>query len=133
MMKLHDTLYIVIPACNEERNIKSVIDEWYSVIDSINDRPRIVVSNDGSMDRTKGLVKEISDLRIKVRLLAKKNGGHGSAVLHGYKYAIENKAAWVFQTDADGQTFSADFDDFWNLRNQYDAVLGMRSKRGDGR
>ena len=43
----------------------------------------------------------------------KPNGGHGSTVLYGYRYAIENGADYVFQTDSDGQTPPSEFDEFW--------------------
>ena len=65
--------------------------------------------------------------------LSKENGGHGSAVLYGYRYAIEAGAEWIFQTDSDGQTNPAEFDQFWANRNDYDAVIGIRTARGDGR
>ena len=65
--------------------------------------------------------------------LSKENGGHGSAVLYGYRYAIEAGAEWIFQTDSDGQTNPAEFDQFWENRNDYDAVIGIRTARGDGR
>lgn len=39
---------------------------------------------------------------------------------------------YIFQTDSDGQTNAAEFETFWKLRKQYDAVLGNRSRRGDG-
>ena len=31
--------------------------------------------------------------------LTKENGGHGETILYGYRYAIENKADYIFQTD----------------------------------
>lgn len=50
-----------------------------------------------------------------------------------YKYAVQNKVDYVFQTDSDGQTDPKEFEAFWNLRQQYDAILGHRSVRGDGK
>lgn len=48
------------------------------------------------------------------------------------RFARRGGVEYVFQTDSDGQTSAAEFETFWNLRKQYDAVLGNRSKRGDG-
>jgi glycosyltransferase involved in cell wall biosynthesis len=59
-------------------------------------------------------------------------GGHGSAVLYGYRYAIKNNADYVFQTDSDNQTNPAEFEQFWQLRKKYDAVIGNRVHRQDG-
>lgn len=53
-------------------------------------------------------------------------------MLYGYRFAIENKADWVFQTDSDGQTNPAEFDQFWENRSEYDAIIGNRVVRGDG-
>ena len=64
--------------------------------------------------------------------LKKKNGGHGSSVLYGYRYAIDKGADFIFQTDADGQTNPAEFEAFWELRQKHDAVIGKRIIRGDG-
>ena len=64
--------------------------------------------------------------------MTKPNGGHGSAVLFGYKYAVANHADYIFQTDSDGQTDPYEFDGFWKLRNEYDAIVGNRTVRKDG-
>lgn len=56
----------------------------------------------------------------------------GSTVLFGYRYAIEHRANWIFQTDSDGQTDPAEFAKFWNDRKLYDAIIGARPNREDG-
>lgn len=48
------------------------------------------------------------------------------------KYAIKNGADFIFQTDSDGQTLPEEFDAFWQLRNERDAILGIRTVREDG-
>ncbi|MBQ3694644.1 MAG: glycosyltransferase family 2 protein [Synergistaceae bacterium] len=128
------SLYIIIPAYNESINISHIIEEWYPVIEShnANDSSRLVVIDDGSKDNTLSILKDLSRTHKLLHVIAKENGGHGSAVLAGYRYAIENKADYIFQTDSDGQTLASEFESFWELRNDYDAVIGTRPSRGDG-
>ena len=49
-----DSLYIVMPAYNEEETIQAVVDDWYGILTSFgNTASRLVVVNDGSRDNTK--------------------------------------------------------------------------------
>ena len=128
-----DTLYIVIPAYNEAENITACVADWYPIVERYGgEGSRLVVIDDGSKDDTYALLSDLAESRPQLVPLTKKNGGHGSAVLHGYRYAISHGADWIFQTDADGQTNPSEFEAFWNERSQYDAVIGYRTKRGDG-
>ncbi len=129
-----DKLYIVIPAYNEEINIERTIRQWYPVIENHNrtGESRIVVINDGSTDHTWKILCSLSDSMPLLKPLTKKNGGHGSSVLYGYHYALKMGADYIFQTDSDGQTNPDEFEDFWKLRNDYDAIIGKRTVRGDG-
>ncbi len=129
-----DVLYIVIPAYNEELNIEKCVNDWYPVIEKIgNEASRLVIINDGSKDSTYEKLQELSKTRPQMVPLTKTNGGHGSTVLYGYRYAIQNGADWVFQTDSDGQTNPDEFEQFWENRNAYDAIIGNREVRGDGK
>ena len=65
--------------------------------------------------------------------MTKQNGGHGSTVLFGYRYAIAEGADYIFQTDSDGQTNPDEFEQFWKNRKEYDAIIGNRIVRGDGK
>ncbi|MDO4840337.1 MAG: hypothetical protein Q3990_06640 [Desulfovibrionaceae bacterium] len=58
---------------------------------------------------------------------------HGPKVIPLYNYAIGCGADYVFQTDSDDQTRPEDFASFWQARQQYDAIFGLRSVRGDGK
>lgn len=130
-----NVLYIVIPAYNEEANIEKCINDWYPIVESHNGNgySRLVIINDGSKDDTYKILQELAKTRPLLTPLTKPNGGHGSTVLYGYRYAIDHKADWVFQTDSDGQTNPAEFEQFWDNRNDYDAILGNRVVRGDGK
>ena len=130
-----DKLYIVIPAYNEEANIQKTIQQWYPIIEkhSGGGASKMVVVNDGSTDDTWKILCRLSESLPLLTPLTKKNGGHGSSVLYGYNYAVEMGADYVFQTDADGQTDPGEFEEFWNLRKDYDAVIGKRTIRGDGK
>ena len=132
---MNDTLYIVIPAYNEEENIEQCVNGWYPVAESHNGNgaSRLVVVNDGSKDRTYEKLLELAETRPLLMPLNKPNGGHGSAVLYGYQYAIDQNADWIFQTDSDCQTDPAEFQDFWNARDDVEAVIGYRPDRGDGK
>ena len=128
-------LYIVIPAYNESANIKKTIEQWYPVVEKHNDegRSRLVVINDGSKDNTYELLCTCAKDRPLLVPLTKPNGGHGPTLLYGYRYAIDQDADYIFQTDSDGQTDPAEFEQFWNQRGRYDAVIGNRIERGDGK
>ncbi|QZN92587.1 glycosyltransferase family 2 protein [Limosilactobacillus panis] len=131
---MSEEMYIIIPAYNEAANIARLIKDWYPVIErhSGDGHSRLVIINDGSKDNTYELIKEAEKQYPLLEGLTKANGGHGSAVLYGYRYAIKNNADYVFQTDSDNQTNPAEFEQFWQLRKKYDAVIGNRVHRQDG-
>ena len=127
-----DKLYIVIPAYNEQDNIEDVVKDWYPVVEKRGADSRLVIIDDGSKDATYEKLLALAKDRPQLEPLHKENGGHGATVLYGYRYAIEKGADYVFQTDSDGQTLPSEFDDFWNLREQHDMVIGHRKGRQDG-
>lgn len=93
----------------------------------------IVVIDDGSKDDTYRIIQDFAKDNLSIIPITKPNGGHGSAVLYGYNYAIEHGADYVFQTDSDGQTLPEEFPAFWELRHEYDAIFGCRPNREDGK
>lgn len=131
---MSDCLFVVIPAYNESANLETLIREWYPVVESHNEegRSRMVIVNDGSRDRTLEILREQEKTHPLLTALDKENGGHGSAVLYGYRYALSQHADWIFQTDSDGQTNPNELEAFWQARTEYDAVIGNRSARQDG-
>lgn len=130
-----DKLYIIIPAYNEAENIENVIEEWYSIIEKYHGdgESKLVVIDDGSKDNTYQIMKKCSETKPLFIPLTKTNSGHGATVLYGYKYALENKADFVFQTDSDGQTLPEEFHQFWQERQNYDMIIGWRNTREDGK
>lgn len=132
---MSDVLYIVMPAYNEEANIKTTLDSWYPVIEKHNKTgsSRLVVVNDGSKDNTYKMMQEYAETHPLFIPLTKPNGGHGSTVIFAYDYAVKNGADWIFQTDSDGQTTPDEFEAFWNEKDNYDAIFGNRTVRGDGK
>lgn len=64
--------------------------------------------------------------------ITKENSGHGGTVLYGYQYALEHGADYIFQTDSDGQTLPEEFAPFWDEKEKYDMIIGLRNNRQDG-
>lgn len=127
-----DKLYIVIPAYNEEANIKNVISDWYPIVEKIGNGSRLVIIDDGSKDSTYRMMLEQAKQLEAFEPITKPNGGHGATVLYGYHYAIDAGADFVFQTDSDGQTLPEEFWPFWERRSKYDMIIGHRRGRQDG-
>lgn len=129
-----DSLYIVIPAYNEEETIQKVMEAWYPIIEKHNGggKSRMIIIDDGSKDHTFSIISGFAKEYPMVTVLTKPNSGHGATILYGYQYAIQQKADYIFQTDSDGQTLPEEFEQFWNQRQDYDMVIGHRKKREDG-
>tara|TARA_B100000029_G_scaffold510136_1_gene600952 strand:- start:669 stop:1370 length:702 start_codon:yes stop_codon:yes gene_type:complete len=126
-MKNKLELALVIPVFNEEEIIKTVIKKWLETTKKINSK--IIIINDGSIDKTKEIIKSIITKRII--LINKKNSGHGPTVTYGYKAALKLKPKYVFQVDSDDQFHSSDFAYFWKNRKNYDFIIGHRFVRND--
>lgn len=86
---------IIIPAYEEEKNIKNVVD---NIIQNYPQYDYVVV-NDGSKDKTAQICREngYSYLDLPINL------GIGGAVQAGYKYALKNGYDMAVQIDGDGQ------------------------------
>ncbi|MDR0560806.1 MAG: glycosyltransferase family 2 protein [Prevotellaceae bacterium] len=128
----NDTLYIVMPAYNEEDNIQNVIAQWHPVVNRIGEGSRLVIFNDGSKDRTYEKMKALESQYPCLIAETKPNSGHGSTCLYAYRYALEHGAGYIFQTDSDGQTNPDEFWSFWEKRELYDFQTGYRKFREDG-
>lgn len=129
---MQDTLYIVMPTYNEEKNIRNVVAEWYPILANGSEESRLVISDGGSTDNTLEILYELQKEYSKLEVIPKPGTDHGTKVILLYRYAVAKGADWIFQTDSDGQTLPSEFDEFWKLRKEYDIIMGNRKKRGDG-
>lgn len=132
---MKDTLYIVMPAYNEEDNIEEVIREWHPICEQISAEghcAKLVIANDGSKDSTYKKMLELQPKYQYILPLDKPNSGHGATVLYLYRKALEDGANFIFQTDSDGQTRPNEFWEMWKNRNAYDFQIGTRGERQDG-
>lgn len=129
-----EKLFIVIPVYNEEANIKTVIEDWYPIVEKYNGNgeSRLVVIDDGSKDNTYSIIEECAKKYPLMQPITKQNEGHGATIWYGYNYAIQNGADYIFQTDSDGQTLPSEFEEFWKAKENYEMVIGNRNKREDG-
>lgn len=129
-----DTLYIVMPAYNEEKNIESVVRSWYPVLKGKSESSRLVIADSGSRDRTHEILEQLRSGEFpQLEILHTDNQYHGPKVIALYKYAIANGADYIFQTDSDGQTDPEEFGAFWKARRKYAGIFGNRKVRGDGK
>lgn len=127
-----DKLYMICPAYNEQDNIEAVVNDWYPVVEQAGADSRMIIIDDGSKDATFEKLKQLAESRPQLTPLHKENSGHGATLLYGYNYALNEGADYIFQTDSDGQTLPGEFKDFWELRQDYDMVIGHRKGRQDG-
>ncbi len=126
-------LSIVMPAYNEEDCIEQVVGSWTEFLTQKfpDDPTTLIVINDGSRDKTGEILNRLQPGNPNLTVINQPNGGHGNAVVAGYKKALELDSAYVFQTDSDDQFVSDDFDKLWQKRNQSEFILGYREVRHD--
>lgn len=90
-------ILLLIPAYNEENNIRRVIRSYReSKTDAYTD---MLVVDDGSCDRTAEMA-EREGITVITQIY---NMGYGAALQTGYKYAVNKGYEYVIQMDADGQ------------------------------
>jgi cellulose synthase/poly-beta-1,6-N-acetylglucosamine synthase-like glycosyltransferase len=75
------SITFLVPAYNEEKNIRKCLDSLAS-LNYPKEKLKIIVIDDGSTDNTGKIVKEYKD----VKLITQKNSGKATALNHGLKY-----------------------------------------------
>lgn len=128
-----DSLYIVMPAYNEEETIGEVVRSWYPILTGKSPASRLIVADSGSTDNTHMILNELQKEYPQLEILDRTQKQHGPKLIALYDHAVKNKIDYIFQTDSDGQTCPEEFERFWKNRKKYDAIFGCRIKRGDGK
>lgn len=126
-------LSIVMPAYNEEEVIDVVVEQWTSMLthEFPTDTTRLIVVNDGSRDKTGAILDALKPRYPKLMVVHQPNGGHGNAVVNGYRQAVALDSEYVFQTDSDDQFVTEDFRKLWAKRDESPFILGYREERFD--
>ena len=92
---------VVIPAHNEEDNIKITVEELLSVVEKVTvvDEIQVIVIDDHSSDNTYNVVSSMDDSRVSCLRLSRKSGSH-TALRAGL---MEASGSIVLCMSADGQ------------------------------
>jgi len=116
-------LSIIIPAYNEEKTIKQVIDEIPKKIQGI-DEIQVIVIDDCSNDKTAEIAKNVGALVFSFN----ENKGLSKAISFGFSKAIEENSDMLLILDADNQYDSKEIPILLKpiLEKKADIVLGDR-------
>ena len=111
-------LLIIIPAFNEEKTIKKIIQKVKIFGD-------VLVVNDGSKDKTKDIA-----LKNRVSVISHNtNLGYDQAINSGLEYFIKKKYKYVITIDADGE-LPVDYISLFKKKLKFnkDIVCGVRNR-----
>jgi glycosyltransferase involved in cell wall biosynthesis len=124
-MNLKSELTIVIPAYNEEENLKIILPDLIAFVEQRN--WKLIITNDGSKDNTKTILKNHEDSTHLKVVQHKLNKGYGAAI----KSAIQAcDTEYVITIDADGQHRLEDVDKLFALVKSTDADMIVGSRKG---
>ena len=118
-----------MPVYNEAGCIERVLGEWLAALENID--ASLLIVNDGSTDGTERILENLNDREPRLRVINQPNGGHGAAILRGYREAIALTPEYIFQTDSDDQIEAQSFRALWNMRHASPFILGVRHNRRD--
>jgi len=118
---------IIMPVYNEATCINDVLLDWIRELYTLGITYRMLVLNDGSRDATEEVLRG-HEGNSKIKVINKKNAGHGPTIHQGYRMAVD-EAAWVFQVDSDNEMEAKHFKKVWAARGNGDAVIGIRDGR----
>jgi glycosyltransferase involved in cell wall biosynthesis len=121
-----EKILVIIPAFNEEENIVRVIGELKSDMPLLD----LLVVDDGSTDRTAGLVRHTLTPCLSLPF----NIGYSGALQAGYKYAVTHDYNFVVQFDGDGQHIAGEIGKLLDVQRESgaDIVIGSRFIRSCG-
>ena len=122
-------LSIVIPAYNEEGNIKPLITELQEVLRGLGRSYEIIFVDDGSRDRSLEILKEAASRDPHIRVIRfRKNAGQTAAFDAGFRAA---QGDIVVTLDADLQNDPHDIPRLLQKIGKFDVVCGWRHTRRD--
>jgi len=124
-------LSVFFPCFNEAENVEVLLQNALSVIPHYAEKFELIVINDGSRDNTKKQVLKLAKLYPQIKLINhQENLGYGAALKSGFKAA---RYPWVFFTDADLQFDLKELKEFIPFTKDYQAIIGFRLKRAEGK
>ena len=124
-------LAVNFPIHNEEKSILTVLNEWKSELDKLKIDYCLILSEDGSTDNTKDILKKfILENEVAIDNMVDEKRGYTGAVLSGIK---KIDAKFILCVDSDGQCDPTDFAKFWKKRLEFPdhVILGIRHNRRD--
>jgi glycosyltransferase involved in cell wall biosynthesis len=122
-------LTIFFPAHNEEGNIERVVKGFYAEAQRIADHYELVIVDDGSRDLTGAIADRMSQADCHIKVIHHPiNRGYGAAVISGIRAATQ---PYVVLCDGDGQFDPAELNRLTAQSQQYDVVIGRRTRRAD--
>lgn len=115
---MEDNITLLIPAFNEQKTIKKIIDHCYCYSQNV------IIIDDGSTDNTLVILKNTS----AVIFSNPKNYGKGTALFKGFQIAIEKNYHGVITLDADGQHNPDDLPKFFEHIKKFPEafIIGAR-------
>lgn len=121
-------LSIIIPAYNEERNLKrGVLDDVYDFLSRQDFSWEVLIVDDGSLDDTARVAEEYCQKHNGFRVLKEPHRGKGGTVIAGM---LNAKGQYVLFTDMDQATPISEVSKFLpKFKKGYDVVIGSRTGR----
>ena len=120
---------VIIPTYNEKENIAKII---LAVI-VLGNQYHVLVVDDGSPDGTAAIVKDLMQAHPDKIFIQERKGklGLGTAYIHGFKWALDNKYDYIFEMDADFSHNPLDLDRLLAAcENGADVAIGSRYVKG---
>jgi dolichol-phosphate mannosyltransferase len=124
------SLSIVIPVCNEEENVQTLVERLVSVLGDWPGGAEILFVDDGSTDSTLEALGRAQGIHSQIRVAHfKRNLGQTAAMAAGFRLAQGDA---VVTLDGDLQNDPAEIPRLAGMLKDWDVVCGVRVRRRDG-
>lgn len=124
-----DSLSVFFPTYNEDENIKETVFKAKNVLEKTVENWEILIINDGSSDKTRGIAEELGKEDVRIRVIShQQNRGYGASLRSGFYNA---RYPWIAFTDSDGQFDFSEINLFFEKQQETNAdlIIGYYKKR----